>query len=68
MVRSLCDCFAKSFGISIVSPVGFECYGWSMGAVISTLTRIWVHGWKEEKTAYDGLSAIKERLTMILIK
>ena len=43
MVRGLCDCFARSFGISIVSSVGFECYGWSTGQTMSIVARIWVH-------------------------
>lgn len=43
MVKSLWDGFAKCFGISIVSSVGFECYGWSMGTAMSTLATLWVH-------------------------
>ncbi len=43
MVKSLCDCFARCFGISIVLLVGFECYGWSTGPAMSTLARMWVY-------------------------
>lgn len=43
MVKSLCDCFAIRFGISIVSSVGSKCYGWSTVAAMSILARIWVH-------------------------
>ena len=40
---SLWNCFAICFGISIVSSVGFKCYGWSTVAALSISARIWVH-------------------------
>ena len=43
MVKSLWDCFAICFGISIVSSVGSKCYGWSTVAAMSIFARIWVH-------------------------